>query len=70
MHKSTVRQIGALMLAFACAGPITALAQGKVRIAEQFGLSYLPLLVALELRLIEKTPGNSARLTPMSRSCV
>src|SRR5258705_11113783 len=35
-------------------GPTCVQAQGKVRIAQQFGLSYLPLHVALELKLIEK----------------
>jgi NitT/TauT family transport system substrate-binding protein len=34
--------------------PTSAAAQGKIRIAQQFGLSYLPLHVALELNLIEK----------------
>jgi NitT/TauT family transport system substrate-binding protein len=44
------------MAAFAvgCLGPAHAQAQSKVRIAQQFGLSYLPLHVALELKLIEK----------------
>ena len=49
-EKSTV--VLALLLAFGWLGP--AQAQVKVRIAQQFGLSYLPLHVALELKLIEK----------------
>ena len=54
MQKPTAELIGAMMLAFAVGWPITAMAQGKVRIAEQFGLSYLPLHIALEFKLIEK----------------
>jgi NitT/TauT family transport system substrate-binding protein len=46
--------IGALIVAFAIGWPANAQAQSKVRIAQQFGLSYLPLHVALELKLIEK----------------
>jgi NitT/TauT family transport system substrate-binding protein len=48
--------IATVMLAVAIGWPLPspALAQGKVRIAQQFGLSYLPLHVALELKLIEK----------------
>jgi NitT/TauT family transport system substrate-binding protein len=42
------------LLALACVGAAPARAQGKVRVAQQFGLSYLPLHVALELKLIEK----------------
>jgi ABC-type nitrate/sulfonate/bicarbonate transport system substrate-binding protein len=42
------------MLALVCLGAVQGQAQGKVRIAQQFGLSYLPLHVALELKLIEK----------------
>ena len=56
MQKPNAGLIGALMVALAVGWPMTAFAQaqGKVRIAQQFGLSYLPLHVALELRLIEK----------------
>ena len=56
MQKPKAGLIAALMVALAVGWPMTALAQaqGKVRIAQQFGLSYLPLHVALELKLIEK----------------
>jgi NitT/TauT family transport system substrate-binding protein len=56
MHKPKAGLIGALMAMLVIGWPVTASAQaqGKVRIAQQFGLSYLPLHVALELKLIEK----------------
>jgi NitT/TauT family transport system substrate-binding protein len=56
MQKPKAGLIAALVVALAVGWPMTALAQaqGKVRIAQQFGLSYLPLHVALELKLIEK----------------
>jgi NitT/TauT family transport system substrate-binding protein len=56
VHRRSAKLIGCLMVAFAlgCLGPVYAQAQSKVRIAQQFGLSYLPLHVALELKLIEK----------------
>jgi NitT/TauT family transport system substrate-binding protein len=56
MQRPKASLAGALMLALAVAWPAAAFAQGqgKVRIAQQFGLSYLPLHVALELKLIEK----------------
>ena len=46
-----------------------AAAQNTVRIVQQFGISYLPLLVALDRKLIESKPRDSASLTPRSRSC-
>jgi NitT/TauT family transport system substrate-binding protein len=48
--------LAALMITLAVGWLMTATAhaQGKIRIAQQFGLSYLPLHVALELKLIEK----------------
>ena len=51
-----LRLIGSLMVVLAVSCPIamSALAHSKVRIAQQFGLSYFPLHVALELELIEK----------------
>jgi NitT/TauT family transport system substrate-binding protein len=56
MRKPSAGLIGALLAALAVGWPMTAFAQAqsKVRIAQQFGLSYLPLHIALELRLIEK----------------
>lgn len=56
MYPRTARRFGCFLavLALACLGAAQAQAQGKVRIAQQFGLSYLPLHVALELKLIEK----------------
>jgi NitT/TauT family transport system substrate-binding protein len=56
VQKPKATLIGSLMLALAvgCSVPPSAHAQGKVRIAQQFGLSYLPLHVALDLKLIEK----------------
>jgi NitT/TauT family transport system substrate-binding protein len=56
MQRPKAGLVGALMLALAVGWPAAAFAQGqsKVRIAQQFGLSYLPLHVALELKLIEK----------------
>ena len=56
MQRPKATFIGSLLLALAvgCSVPPSAHAQGKVRIAQQFGLSYLPLHVALELKLIEK----------------
>jgi ABC-type nitrate/sulfonate/bicarbonate transport system substrate-binding protein len=52
--RRAVRFLGALIIAVGLGWPVIAQAQGKVRIAQQFGLSYLPLHVALELKLIEK----------------
>jgi len=51
-----LRLFGSLMVVLAVSCPIamSALAHSKVRIAQQFGLSYFPLHVALELELIEK----------------
>ena len=48
--------IAVLMAALSVGWPMAApaVAQGKIRIAQQFGLAYLPLHVALELKLIEK----------------
>jgi len=56
VYPRTARRFGCFLavLALACLGAAQAQAQGKVRIAQQFGLSYLPLHVALELKLIEK----------------
>jgi len=39
----------------------SARAHSKVRIAQQFGLSYLQLHVALELKLIESVPKSWER---------
>jgi NitT/TauT family transport system substrate-binding protein len=50
----TVGLLAALMCVLAIGRPSTTVAQSKVRIAQQFGLSYLPLHVALELNLIAK----------------
>ena len=47
--RRAVRFLGALIIAVGLGWPVIAQAQGKVRIAQQFGLSYLPLHVALEL---------------------
>lgn len=56
MHKpfaASFRALAAALLLLALMpAPLTA--QGRVRIAQQFGLSYLPLHVALEQGLIEK----------------
>jgi NitT/TauT family transport system substrate-binding protein len=56
VQKPKATLICSLMMALAAGYwvPPCAHAQGRVRIAQQFGLSYLPLHVALELKLIEK----------------
>jgi NitT/TauT family transport system substrate-binding protein len=56
LGKRSVKSISYLVAAFALGWLCTAYAQAqsKVRIAQQFGLSYLPLHAALELKLIEK----------------
>jgi NitT/TauT family transport system substrate-binding protein len=56
MRRPNASFIGALTVVLAVGWPVTGFAQtqGRVRIAQQFGLSYLPLHVALELKLIEK----------------
>jgi NitT/TauT family transport system substrate-binding protein len=52
--RLTGRLLGGLVVVIALVCPGALQAQGKVRIAQQFGLSYLPLHVALERKLIEK----------------
>ena len=44
----------AALLATSLAAPGQARAEGRIRIAEQFGISYLPLHVIRDQRLIEK----------------
>ncbi len=51
----------ALLLALALTAAPARAADPRIRIAEQFGLSYLPLRVAIDRRLIES---EAARLGP------
>ncbi|MDT1883885.1 ABC transporter substrate-binding protein, partial [Acinetobacter baumannii] len=54
LHKKIVAASAALALALPLLSPSLAQAEGKIRIAEQFGVVYLLLNVAQDQKLIEK----------------